>query len=141
MISKIFLLSYLGTLSLWDIKEKKVPLLILLGGWAFVLYFLASQPFWEIWNWPEEAFWRLPALFPGCILLLAAKTTKQVGSADGMVLLQAGLLMEYPQCVLLFFVSILLLSAFCVAKFLFCKAHGNSRIPYMPFLLLSYLIL
>ena len=141
MIRKIFLLSYLGVLSVWDIKEKKVPLLILLAGWGIVLYSVATKKTWNTWSWPGEAFRLLPALLPGFILLIAARTTGKVGSADGMVLLQLSMLMEYPACVLLFWVSILLVFAFCVIMFLFRRVHKNSRVPYLPFLLASYFIL
>ena len=141
MIRKIFLLSYLGVLSVWDIKEKKVPLLILLAGWGIVLYSVVTKTPWNTWSWPGEAFRLLPALLPGFILLIAAKITGKVGSADGMVLLQLSMLMEYPACVLLFWVSILLVFAFCVVMFLSRRVHKNSRVPYLPFLLASCFIL
>ena len=140
MIRKIFLLSYLGVLSVWDIKEKKVPLLILLA---------AGELCFIVWSQKHHGIHGAgPEKHSGCCLHFcrihsadSSKDNRKGGKRGWNGFTAAEYAYGVSACVLLFWVSILLVFAFCVVMFLSRRVHKNRRVPYLPFLLASCFIL
>ena len=123
--------------SIYDAKSFCLPLWLLLlglgGGLAGELYFLISGQhyWWEL----------LLGLLPGCLsIVLAFITREQIGYGDGLLLLMLGgcvggesaLGIWIGGLVASFIVSVVLLTI--------RKAGRNTRIPFVPFLFLGYML-
>ena len=141
MLITIFVTIYLSIMSFYDCRERKVPTVgLMIGGAAEVGYTvcqIASGGF--LWLRFITEF--LPAVAPGCALLLVAWGTKKACAADGVILLELGLLTGYRKCIFIFCVSLLLISIFCGILLFLRKTKKNSRIPYLPFILLSFIFI
>ena len=111
----VILTGYLLWGSWYDIRKRAVPVGVLfLGGVLAVMVI--------VWKGFECS--RLVALLPGILLLLLSKATKEIGEADGILLI----------------LGISLLYIFLYAMILFCRKRNRSlQIPYLPFLLAAYI--
>ena len=127
---------YLLAVSIYDIKEKTIPILLLIFGGLLVgtkaVYGVAAG----------EMAWYQPLLgiIPGMGLLLVAWITEKMGYGDGLVLMLIGGTVGYQGslvvlCFASFFAAIL-----CVILLAIRKVKKHSRIPYVPFLAGSYLL-
>lgn len=84
--------------------------------------------------------WLLGVL-PGIFLLLVAWLTKAVGVGDGMVLMSIGIVVGVQKAVLIFGVA-LFLAALCSVGLLLGKKMGlRSRLPFLPFLTIGWLLI
>lgn len=79
-------------------------------------------------------------VLPGAGMLLLAKCSHKAGYGDGIVLMQLGFGLGYRQLLLLFSVSLLLLSGISVLLLLLKKVGRNTRMPYLTFLALTYVV-
>lgn len=84
-----------------------------------------------------ELIW---GLAPGALLLLMAVTTKKAGIADGIVLLLLSLPLDYRECIVSFVLSFLIMSFVSLLLLVLNRVKGNSKIPYLPFLLAGYIV-
>lgn len=127
---------YLAGLSIWDLRERKVPVwLLALGGiWALAAV-IAS------WTGGMGAIleWGI-ALVPGGALLLLALATQKAGLADGIVAVQMGLLLGYREALFVFTVSLLAMSVFSMILLAVYKVQKTTKIPYIPFLCAAYCV-
>lgn len=123
---------YLAGLSIWDLRERKVPVwLLVLGGiWALGAG-IASGTGGTVLEWGI-------ALVPGGVLLLLALATRKAGLADGIVAVQMGLLLGYRETMLVLTVSLLAMSAFSMILLAAHKVQKTTAIPYIPFLCAAY---
>lgn len=124
---------YLGILSVWDIREKRVPVSPLLAGGISIILFAIYTCL------KGEVLWGtlVGGMVPGAGLLLLAKLTGQIGAADGIVVMALGAQCGLRECLLLLFYSLILLSVFSLVLVILCRAKCSTRIPYLPFLLLG----
>ncbi|MBQ7933964.1 MAG: hypothetical protein IJ327_04165 [Lachnospiraceae bacterium] len=125
---------YLGGLSIWDIREKKVPVSPLVAG-GVLLMFLAID---RCLKGDQMWFTLLGGLLPGAILCLLAGITRKIGLADGVVVLALGAQYGLWGSLRLLFYSLVLLSAFSAFLIVLRKADSSTHIPYLPFLFVSY---
>lgn len=77
---------------------------------------------------------------PGILLLLMAAMTKKAGLADGIVLLLLGVPLGYHECILSFVLSLLSMSLVSLALLALNKVRGSSKLPYLPFLWIGYIV-
>lgn len=126
---------YLLVLGFFDVWKRKVPMWLLIGGMVFpgVAIYRCIQG--EM-SWAEC----LCGLLPGLLLLSVARITGKAGYADGIVLMQAGMYMGGSRIGLLFGFSLLLLSVSCVLLLLLQKVNKNTRMPYLTFLAVTYVM-
>ena len=124
---------YLGILSVWDIKEKIVPVSPLMAGGTVIVLAAVYTCL------RGEALWvtLIGGMVPGACLILLAKLTGQIGVADGMVVMALGAQCGIRECLLLLFYSLILLSVFSVVLLVLRRAKCSTRIPYLPFLLVG----
>ncbi len=127
------LIFYLIGLSIFDVKEKRVPMVTLVLGvavvFAVVIYGIVSKQEWLQY---------IMGLVPGTILFFIAWTTKKIGYADGVVLAVVGVFEGFRNCILILTASLLALSV-CSGVLLFLKrVRKDSMIPYIPFLCAGY---
>ncbi|MBR5596578.1 MAG: hypothetical protein IKW30_04130 [Lachnospiraceae bacterium] len=121
-----------------DIKTYKINSYYLrIGGIiAFVIFCLS------IWRNNFIGKQWLISLLPGLIFLVIAKITKEkIGYGDGYVLLILGSCFLNIKIWKLLEVSILLITSFTIIMLAFKKITTKDKIPFLPFLWLSHLLL
>ncbi len=127
---------YLMVLGFIDAWKRKVPIfLLLIGGMALAGAAIYNCIQGEI-SWLEC----ICSMFPGLLLLAVARITGKAGYADGIVLMQVGIYVGGEKIWFLFCFSVLLLSVSCVVLLLLHKVDKNTRMPYLSFLAVTYLI-
>lgn len=133
---KTLILGYLVILGIKDGKDRKIPLqwlvagAVLLGGIGVWKCVLGEMNRWEI----------LLGVIPGVLLLAVAWLTGKAGCADGVVLMELGLCLGYRESLFLFGFGLLLLSIVSVILLLLRKVKKDTRMPYLPFLAIVFLL-
>ena len=132
----IVIMAYLTLLSVFDKKEKAVPVrLLFLGGIGCIV--MAS---YEVFVEKMGFMWLILGLLPGIFFLLVAWLTKKAGYADGIVLLFLGAVYGYRESVLVLGVSLFLAALLSVVLLIMHKVQRNTKLPYIPFLAVAFLI-
>lgn len=122
---------FLCICSVFDIRKKELPLLILIAG---ILAALGIE-MWCIWKGLETVAGIAESLLPGVFLLLLSFCTREkVGYGDGLLLIILGLFLGFYRCFLVLCFGLIFSSVFALILLLFCKAGKNSRLPLVPFL-------
>ncbi|MDE7283697.1 MAG: prepilin peptidase [Lachnospiraceae bacterium] len=117
--------------SLFDIRKKELPLMILIAGFLAAL----GIEMWCIWKGLETVAGIAESLLPGIFfLLLSFCTREKVGYGDGLLLIILGLFLGFYRCFLVLCFGLIFSSVFALILLLFCKAGKNSRLPLVPFL-------
>lgn len=134
-------LSYLSLLSIFDVREKKVPVIFVAAGIVAVFIVRFYEGVVNDINNTNEV--RLLAemvlgMVPGIFLLVVAKLTGKAGYGDGAVLLILGILDGYLMCATLLCISLFLMSMFSISLMLLHKVCRNTKLPYLPFLTAAY---
>ncbi len=119
--------------TVFDIKWKKIPLLVTGGGAivGIVLLWVEKAPIAEV----------LMALFPGvCSLLFSRVSREALGYGDGFLLCMMGLFYSLEELLLLLMIA----SAFAVivafVLLIFFHKDRKYEIAFVPFLLIVYVI-
>ncbi len=117
--------------SVFDIRKKEIPLIILSAGFLTAL----GINIWHIWNGLESIAEMAASVLPGgFFLLISFCTGEKIGYGDGLLLIVMGLLIGFGRCFLVVCISMFFSSAFALILLVFCKAGRNSRLPLVPFL-------
>lgn len=135
---EIFILGYLAVLSVFDWRERKVPLILLESGGICavicVVYKMIQRPHDFRWLFLTA----LLGCVPGVFLLVTARFTGKAGYGDGLALLHVGLFTNYKTSTFLLCLSMLLMSFFSVGAVAVKKAGRSTKVPYLPFLTAAY---
>lgn len=120
-LSRVWVLLFLGVLSIEDILEHQISMkwIGILGITGFI---------YSIWTKHIPVFWL------GILLLLFSYVTReQIGYGDGFLVLVLGMWMDMGQlCNMLFIAAIIsFLTAVCLKK---------RELPFVPFLTVGYII-
>lgn len=132
----VILSLWLGILAMFDLRWKRVPVWLLAVGGIIVTVMSFCQYKWEI-KGTAELVW---GWVPGALLLLMAVSTKKAGIADGIVLLLLSMPLDYRECIISFVFSFLFMSFVSLLLLVLGKVKGNSKLPYLPFLLAGYMV-
>lgn len=125
---------YLGVLSIFDIRFKKVPVLLMAAGGLAALGYLGITCYENGAVLQSAAAELAGAWLPGLFMLAAAWLTGKVGYGDGCILLITGCFLGSRKMAAVFAVS-LLLAALLAAVLLLLRRRGrNDKLPYLPFL-------
>lgn len=117
--------------SVFDIRKREIPLIILIAG---ILAGLGAT-LWQIRVGTASAIEIGESLLPGIFLLLLSFCTgEKVGYGDGLLLIISGLLLGFIRCFVILCISLMVSSAFALLLLVFRKADRNSRLPMVPFL-------
>lgn len=135
----IILIAYLGMLSFFDIKTRKVPVVWLAAGVIIAALIVLAECLCNpaIWQW--YVLRAVLGMIPGGILILAGYLSKKVGYGDGIALVGVGLLVGYRSSFMLLGFSLLIMSLYCMGVLLLRKGSGNTKVPYLPFLTVTYM--
>jgi len=127
---------YLIILGVSDLRKRKVSGGMLWLGGLLLSVMGVYQCLQGELQW-VEAFM---GILPGVGMLLLAKCSHKAGYGDGIVLMQLGFCLGYRQLLLLFVISLLLLSGVSVLLLLLKKVGRNTQMPYLTFLALTYVV-
>lgn len=125
----------LALLSLWDIKEKQIPSIII-----YILFLISAtmmiiNPLCPMLNN------LISAICFGVFLLITKKILKnRIGSGDIKVIIALCSALGYPQIFNLLFTSMFLTMVFGVILIILKKANLKTEIPFIPFIFLGYII-
>lgn len=130
----IVLMIYLLVCSILDIKTKRIPMGILyIGIIVAVIEFL-------LLIYTGERVWTdfILGVIPGAILFLFARISQgKMGEADGIMFMIAGLFFTLAQVLLLFCIAFFFSFGVCAVLVVIRRIGVKSRIPFIPFILLS----
>ena len=118
---------------IWDIKTKKIP--------TIYLYVLLIIGFiYAICNGIMKVEWIQIglSLLPGIFFLIYGSITKQMGSADGIIILAVGCFLLPYEVLLWIFWSFVFASVYAAILLIKKKGQRYSRFAFMPFLLLAH---
>lgn len=126
---------YLTILSIYDIRERKIPVSLLLSGGTVVAVYVV----YGLLSGGNSLDKFLIALIPGIILLAAAVLTGKVGSADGLLLMMVGPVMGFRQCASVFCISLFLTAIVSAVLLVLHRVDCSTELPYVPFLAVTVL--
>lgn len=126
MWSMLLVTGWLMIAGIMDVRTRRVPIwmLVLGGALAICAAFCQHSGF-------QEA---LKGLLPGTLLLLIAFVTKKAGYGDGIVLGCLGMALGSGKSLLLFGLSLFLISIFALILLVLRRAGRNTGLPFLPFL-------
>ncbi len=118
-----------------DVIKKKIYLWIVLTG---VLFVSICIPFCHTISIPD----RIGGLIIGAmVILISVMTSGKIGLGDGMLLCVTGLGLGFWGNLELFALALFLAAVLSIILLVFRLADRKKSIPFVPFLLLSYLFL
>ncbi len=128
----VCLTAYLSALSVWDVREKELPVKILVMG-------MISSLIYGMWkHWDIELFL---GCIPGVLLIFMGFLTREkVGYGDGIVVLILGMVLEWPESVLIYVMAQFGVLLFAVILLWYRKAPWEAKIPFVPFLTAALII-
>lgn len=134
-MQKIILLGLLGWCSLEDVKQKKLTVLyILMFGVGGVFLHLVA-PVCSIYS-------MLWGMLLGLMLILVSIVTRgSVGLGDGILLVVTGVYLGGSKNLELFMMGLLLAALWSLGLVIVKKKRGKEQIAFVPFLLISYLLM
>jgi len=133
MLRNAILLLYLLFLSVFDIRNKRVPVICLALG------VLGSCGVLFVYDGLEWGV--LKAIAPGSFIIVISWITGKVGYADGMVLLIIGIIKGFEGSLFVLGISLLLMTFLCIGLLGFKKVKMQTGIPYIPFVTAAFSLL
>lgn len=127
---------WLGVLAGIDLWRKKIPLWILAASGVGVTCV-------SVYGVLEKNMEGIPLLWstiPGVGMIIAAVISKKAGWADGVILSLLGALIGMQECAYSFTLSMLAISVVSLALLAAKRVNKNSKLPYLPFLWIGYLV-
>lgn len=131
VLVKAIVFTLLCICSVFDIRKKEIPFIILLAG--FLSAFGADV--WLIWKGLTSVAEVAASILPGVFfLLLGFCTGEKIGYGDGLLLIIIGLFLGFGRSFLIVCIGLIFSSAFALILLVFCGAGRNSRLPLVPFI-------
>lgn len=139
-MENIIVFIFLSVGAVWDIKKRTVPVkYLIVWGIVSLLYLCVMSLIYKDGELFIQAFW---GVFPGIVcLFLAYISGEQIGYGDGLVLVLTGVLLGLDRVLFIVLVALSLLTCLSVALLVMRKAKRKTVIPFLPFLLLSNIII
>ncbi|MDE6744973.1 MAG: hypothetical protein K2J95_13950 [Lachnospiraceae bacterium] len=125
--------------SIWDIRGKRLPAgLLILDVLAGGILMAVNK---EI-DWRKDGYLYVVGILIGILLLLIGRFCGGcIGTADGIMTAVIGGVIGYQDTLLLLMDAILAAAVFSIVLIVIKKARRGTTIPFIPFLLLGYLII
>lgn len=117
-------LSFLGVLSVYDIRWKRIPVLwIVVAGIGAIIFFAAGND--------NSAYKAMSCIFPGLLLLLLAfMTGEQIGYGDGLAVLVLGFFLGGGFCIMVIILGVMMTGPFSVYRLM---RKRREPVPLIPF--------
>lgn len=128
----LFVTGWLIVSGIMDVKNRRVPVWMLALGGALTVWaaFCRQCGYLEI----------LTGSLPGVLLLLIAFATKKAGYGDGIVLCCLGVALGGEKSLLLFGLSLFLISLCALILLVLRRVKRNTGLPFLPFLAAAWLL-
>lgn len=110
-----------------DIRFRKISTYLLLAGAVTAIIFL-------VWGREYSVGEYLAGGCLGVIFFLLGLVSENIGTGDGALIMQVGLMLGIRKLVSILFVSLMLCAAGAVVLCIAGKAKRESRLPFVPFL-------
>lgn len=125
--------------SIWDIRGKRLPAgLLILDVLAGGILMAVNR---EI-DWWKDGYLYVVGILIGIFLLLMGRFCGGcIGTADGIMIAIIGGVIGYQDTLLLLMNAILAAAVFSIVLIVIKKARWGTTIPFIPFLLLGYLMI
>ena len=125
--------------SIWDIRGKRLPAgLLLLDVLAGGILMAVNRDI----DWRKNGYLYVVGILIGIILLLIGRFCGGcIGTADGIMTAVIGGVIGYRDTLLLLMNAILAAAVFSIVLIVIKKAGRGTTIPFIPFLLLGYLLI
>lgn len=133
-INQIATIIYLGVLSIYDLRSKRLPIYIfVIGGIAGIVLLILEK---------NIGFLNLIVnLSPGIALLIIGRLTRQaIGYGDGLAVLIMGLFQSINIVMLSLLMGITLSGFVALILLLFFHKSKKSELAFIPFLAIAFLI-
>ena len=115
-----------------DVRTRRVPVWMLaLGG-----VLAAWAVFCQYGGYPEV----LKGCLPGLLLVAVAFATKKAGYGDGIVLCCLGVVLGGERSLLLFGISLFLISLCALILLALRRVKRNTGLPFLPFLAVAWIL-
>ena len=133
MIIKVCFGFYLLIMSVKDIKNREIPLLLLASGIIFAPLFIMSDD-------RDGIIRYVTGMIPGIVFMIISFASRgQLGQADAGVLICLGLCIGINGAIAVISVSLTLIAFTAMIMLLTGKFNRKSTLPYIPFVLLGYI--
>lgn len=134
MIKSGLVTLYLLALSIYDGREKRVPVLLLGIG-------ILGAAAWMLGKGIQGDLRQcLLGVIPGLFLLFIAWITKKAGCADGAVLSVIGVFEGYQGGMIIWGMSLCAVSVCAIILLCARRAGRDTQLPYIPFLCGGYIV-
>lgn len=135
MLESCFVLGMLGIGSIEDLKSRRLSVWMMcsFGIVGVILHLLLER---------GDIISILGGVLIGAALVgISLLSRGRVGLGDGLALMVTGIFLGFEKNLMLFMVSQCLVACFALFLMVFCKKDRHCEIPYIPFLLVSYVSL
>ena len=130
-------------MSVKDVRTFRVPGWLILGGGVLGIVFNLMFTMTKMTDVSPEG-WAIVRILlgtlPGVFLLLITYITKAVGYGDGLVLIVLGMVVGLQKAVLLLAIALFLAALCSVLLLVLRRVRKNSRLPFLPFLTVGWLL-
>ena len=127
---------WLFIISIMDIRRRAVPVWVLLAGGVLAGLSLICQ----YGRGEGIPLALMMGLMPGLLLLGVSFATKNAGYGDGIAMLILGMVLKGGKSLAVFGISLFCIAVFSLILLAVRKAGRNTRIPYLPFLTLAWIL-
>lgn len=131
----IFIVIWLLSMSVWDVKNRGVPVWLLGSGGIVV-----SAAAFVRWSAKDDWIGLCLGLIPGVVILLLTVITQMVGLGDGIALLSLGMYAGGGTGFAALALGLFAASVYAVILLHTRRGSGQTRMPFLPFLTLGWLI-
>jgi prepilin signal peptidase PulO-like enzyme (type II secretory pathway) len=130
-------LIYLGIASWWDIRERRIPLGLILCGAAAETGLAVIIGIGDGDLSPARM---LAGLLPGVFLLILSGLGHQTGPADGMILCAVGIAESYVFALWTLMSACLIMGLISGGGLLLHRMKKEERLPFVPFMTVGYMV-
>lgn len=133
LVGKGLTIIWLLWMTVWDIKEKKIPGYCMITGLLPVIINAYIY-------WPGQILATILGFFLGvCFLLLSVLTKGQIGKADGFVLVLMGMMTGIYNLIEIICFCFIYLFIIAAVLLILKKKTKKQTLPFLPFLTAGYL--
>ena len=134
-IEKVGCFLFLGTMSLYDLKTRRLPgLSIILGLVSVVLIRIAFK------GQPATSY--LAAMVVGILFIAVSYITKEkIGYGDSLIILFIGILLGFENLLFIVFTALVMSAVTGVAMIMIKGFKRNLSLPFVPFMFAAFLLL
>lgn len=133
LIGKGLTIVWLLWMTVWDLKEKKIPGYCIIVGLLPVVIICCAC-------WPGQILAAVLGFALGaCFLLLSVLTKGQIGKADGVILMLVGIMSGIYDLIEILCVCFVYLFIIAAILLILKKKTKKQTLPFLPFLTAGYI--